>query len=287
MFLISSKSNALKFHHFGSRATTYDPGRATNIQSIIYMGNRKVFFFSVDNQFLTLENCSIIPTDVHRKEVIYASLLISMQFHRIILASGLLNTSWASIAMATSAPESCNSVPTDGNKQWRLYLLTFPAKSWEDSCLKPGLLFFIIILDIFWIICQAEKPSLFLGSFLLDPWGTIAAMFRLESKSHPVAKSTHLTQVWQSSISFQGMWNCDWELASQSPWVARTIQGTKEYSCYLSQETCSTQKEKTEQKTRKQRQEKTIKSWWLSISQCQSIPDFQLIPHWVLWDNPA
>lgn len=144
MFLISSKSNALKFHHFGSRATTYDPGRATNIQSIIYMGNRKVFFFSVDNQFLTLENCSIIPTDVHRKEVIYASLLISMQFHRIILASGLLNTSWASIAMATPAPESCHSVPTDGNKQWRLYLLTFPAKSWEDSCLKPCFFYYYI-----------------------------------------------------------------------------------------------------------------------------------------------
>lgn len=123
--------------------------------------------------------------------------------------------------------------PTDMTKWFATFANIFRLES-RRLMSKSWVAFFIITSDIFWSVCQAQKPTLFLGSFLPDlhggprqPW------LGWESKLRSLAKSSHVTQAWQSQLSFQGMWNCDWEPASQSPWVA--VEGMRGYSCFLPQ----------------------------------------------------
>lgn len=71
-------------------------------------------------------------------------------------------------------------------------------------------------------------------------------MLGRESKPRPLARSSHVTQAWPTSLSFRD-WTGDREAVRQSPRVAATVEGTKEYSRFLPHESCSQRKERRSQ----------------------------------------
>lgn len=116
------------------------------------------------------------------------------------------------------------------------------------SCLESRVLecFFLITLNIFWIVCQAQKPTLFLRSFLPDIHGELkGAMFRLRMQAPLIGQEQPCDPRMAKQNLFPGNVKLTKkEPASQSLWVAGTVEGAKRYSCFLPHESCSTKKEK-------------------------------------------
>lgn len=106
---------------------------------------------------------------------------------------------------------------------------------------KSWVAFFLLHRTSFGVSAKPRsQPSSWGASCQISMGGPGQPYWGWESRLHSLAKSSHVTQAWQSRISFQGMWNCDWEPASQSPWVA--VEGTRGYSCFLPHKSCSAKK---------------------------------------------